>query len=60
MTHFGHFYNLFQVYERVCDLGSGLINVCSLKRSECKNFVGIFGINCVDVSMKMILFFDFE
>ncbi|VUZ56112.1 unnamed protein product [Hymenolepis diminuta] len=36
-------------YERVCDLGSGLINICSLdKRSESGKFVGIFGKNCVD------------
>ncbi|CDS39556.1 long chain fatty acid coenzyme A ligase 1 [Echinococcus multilocularis] len=36
------------VYERVCDLGSGLINVCGLKSHECGNFLGIFGRNCAD------------
>eukprot|EP00108_Taenia_solium_P003835 TsM_001230000 transcript=TsM_001230000 gene=TsM_001230000 len=36
------------VYERVCDLGSGLINVCGLKSPECGNFLGIFGRNCAD------------
>ncbi|VDM16424.1 unnamed protein product [Hydatigera taeniaeformis] len=36
------------VYERVRDLGSGLLNVCGLKSPECGNFLGIFGRNCVD------------
>ncbi|KAM7542178.1 hypothetical protein Aperf_G00000007185 [Anoplocephala perfoliata] len=36
------------VYERVCDLGSGLASVCGVEKSESKRFVGIFGRNCVD------------
>uniref|UniRef100_A0A5K3FSN1 long-chain-fatty-acid--CoA ligase n=1 Tax=Mesocestoides corti TaxID=53468 RepID=A0A5K3FSN1_MESCO len=36
------------VYERVCDLGSGLINVCGLKGREGGNFLGIYGRNCAD------------
>ncbi|KAM3175247.1 hypothetical protein ACTXT7_008896 [Hymenolepis weldensis] len=43
-------------YERVCDLGSGLINVCSLdNRSESGKFVGIVGKNCVDEHENLIL-----
>ena len=41
----------YQVYERVCDLGSGLLNICDLKRHD---FVGIFGLNCADVSMSSV------
>nr|CDS33499.1 transformer 2 protein [Hymenolepis microstoma] len=36
-------------YERACDLGSGLINVCGLdNKSETGRCVGIYGKNCVD------------